>query len=285
MQTGTDPYRQENKRTVIAVAVGLGLLLLVLLLGGGLASLGLFGGSNAGVTGKQGQGSASLLPLNRDGTNSVLSKSGSIAEPSLPQVSDDPAPALPIPENTPMPADVREWLEHLRKTDARRKKMASSQIGDMLAMMAKMQTAGIADAMKGLFGDEDASSQPEDKVQTFTLNVEKKKSEWKELEQFFLSVRAPSECIPVQASYSQALGETRAMIIEILTAVESAGESPERAIAALTAMQGTSSERIDELAKQTDSQVQQICDKYKTRKWFSVASDVGSGLLGRIGGL
>ena len=75
------------------------------------------------------------------------------------------------------------------------------------------------------------------------------------------------------------------MIIEILTAVESAGESPERAIAALTAMQGTSSERIDELAKQTDSQVQQICDKYKTRKWFSVASDVGSGLLGRIGGL
>lgn len=270
MATPIDPYAKERRRPTTALLVGVVLLALILLIGGGLATLGLLGprGQNALATKQE--------------TPSVLPQVTKPA-PVLPQVNE-PAPALEVPTDTGMPDDVRDWLEHLRKTEERRKKMAADQLGELAVMMAKMQTAGLADAMKEILSEDDSQSSEEpSKADLVKIDAAEKKREWQALLTDFQSYPPPAECAPIQASYSQALGETSGMIIEVLEAVDMAQESPEKAISALTQMQGTSSGRIDELAKATDGQVQDICDKYKTRKWFSIASDVGGGILGKLG--
>lgn len=260
-----DPYANETKKSTLALGIGIGILVTLLLVGGGLAALGLLGPKNESVTVKAPAGTAPVLPK-------VVEN-----EPVLPK----PAEAVRMPD------DVYEWLEHLRKTEAARKEMSADQIGDLTVMMAKMKGQGITDAMKSLFTPEespipidDGPSQSED----LAIDAAKKRAQWKELSDFFLSYPPPAECAPIQASYAQALGETGAMIVEVLEAVDMASESPEKAIAALTKMQGTSGGRIDELAKQTDSQVSEICRRYETRKWFDIQGDVGGGFLSGLGG-
>ena len=280
MASTIDPYARERRKPAVALTVGLVLLALILIVGGGLATLGLLGPRHESVLANKNE-PTSVLPQVTEPT-AVLPQ---VTEPVpvLPQVND-PAPALQVPMDTPMPADVRDWLEHLRKCEERRKKMSADQLGELAVMMAKMQTAGLADAMKDILGDEDPRAEKEpSKAEALQVDAKAKRKEWQALLGDFMAYRPPAECAPIQASYSQTLGETSGMILEVLEAVEMAQESPEKAISALTQMQGTSSDRIDELAKATDGQVQSVCDKYKTRKWFGIASDVGGGLLGKLG--
>lgn len=186
-----------------------------------------------------------------------------------------------------MPDDIYIWLEHLRKTEELRKSLAADQVGDLTVMMTRMKTSSITDAMKSLFTEEESpiplDGAAPDK-NSLVVDAKSKREEWKKLNDYFLSYPPPAECAPIQASYTQALGETGAMIVEILDAVSLASESPEQAIAALTKMQGTSGGRIDTLAKQTDDQVGDICRKYETRKWFGISGDVGGGFMSKLGG-
>jgi hypothetical protein len=70
------------------------------------------------------------------------------------------------------------------------------------------------------------------------------------------------------------------MLNEISTTISRASTDPEGAIQALNGMKGDSANRIGAPAGETDKQVQVICDRYATRKWFSIARDFGSGSLG-----
>jgi len=42
-------------------------------------------------------------------------------------------------------------------------------------------------------------------------------------------------------------------------------------------MKGESAEGIDAAGAKTDRLVGEICDKYKTKKWFSIDKDIGAG--------
>lgn len=260
-----DPYANETKKSAMALGIGIGVLATLILVGGGLAALGLLGPKNDAVT----------------------VKAPAETSPVLPKVVEN-SPVLPKPdEAVQMPDDVYQWLEHLRRTEEARKSMSADQIGELTVMMAQMKGQGITDAMKSLFTPEESPIPVDEgpsKTESLAMSAEDKRREWRELSVYFMSVPAPSECAPIQASYAQALGETGAMIVEILEAVEMASESPEKAVAALTKMQGTSGSRIDSLAKQTDTQVGEICRKYETRKWFDIQGDVGGGFLTGLGG-
>lgn len=269
-----DPYAAQSKRSMLSLGIGIGVLATLLLIGGGMVALGLLGPKSSVLP--QVVGNQSVLPALPTDPGSALPL----------QAANEPA--LPKPQEAiRMPDDVYNWLEHLRKTEAMRKSMASDQIGELTVMMTKMKTSSITDAMKGLFSPDESpipidESQPD--KESLAIDAAKKREQWKQLSEYFLSYPPPDECKPIQASYAQALGETGAMIVEILEAVEMASESPEKAIAALTKMQGTSGGRIDELAKQTDDQVGDICNKYETRKWFKIQGDVGGGFLSQLGG-
>jgi len=269
--TQTDPYAAETKRNALALGIGIGVLVALLVIGGGLAALGLFG--------PKGQTTVAQAPAD---TPAVLPQAASPNTPALPMTP------MEKPKEVAMPDDIYRWLEHLRITEERRKSLSGDHMGDLLVMMTKMKAGGgIMDALHGLFGDDRENAPvdiPESKAETVQTDAAQKRKDWQALQDFFLSYPPPSECSPIQASYAQALGETSAMMMEVLDAIEMADQNPEAAIAALTKMQGTSSGRIDTLAKQTDDQVQDICDKYKTRKWFSINADFGGGMMNQFGG-
>lgn len=278
MQHNVDPYQQQNKRQNLALWIGLGVLVLLLVAGFGLNALGVLGPKQNSVTQLQSEQPQSMLPLNSGPTEPVM------------QVVPQGEPAMPVakPPEVRMPDDIYAWLEHLRKTDEYRKKIAGEQLGSVMATFASLQSNRINDMVGSILGDEDDSGESvkQKQVDSIARDSELIRKEWQELRDYFLSYPAPAECVPIQTSYSQSLGETSTMILEILDAITVASSGdPDQAIAALSGLQGQSGQRIDALSQQADRQVQDICDKYKTRKWFSIFEDVGGGIMGKIGGL
>lgn len=253
-----DPYRSEGKKRMLALSIGAGALVLLLAVVGGVNALGL--------TGKR--------------SPAVLAQEGAPPPAVLPDVQTS-NPVLPD-EAKGMPEDVRNWLEHLRRTEDKRRSLSSEQIASLTTAMAKMNSSRITGLIDQILGD--GTETPEQPVaEALHLDTQDKRAQWQQLRQEFMQVPPPADCVGIQASYNETLGETSAMIMEVLTALEGASDDPEAAIAALTKMQGTSSERIDVVAKETDSQVQTVCDKYDTRKWFSISSDIGGGIMGKLG--
>ncbi len=265
MQTHTDPYASESKKQKKILFVSLGLLAVILLAGFGLQA----------------------FAIQRQKSSPALAKVVPVAPPVLAQKHEEtPVLQAPIEKPVTMPQDIYDWLEHLRRTDEKRKDLSSKQIGELMGALAKMQSSRMSGMLDSILGDD---TDPEKVRNAGRVNLEidtrAKRQAWDDLQTDFLSYPAPAECIPIQNSYAQSLTETGGMMFEILDSLKKSGDDPEGAIAALTRMKGTSSERIDTLAKDADRGVGEVCDRYKTRKWFSVAEDVGGGIMGQLGGL
>jgi len=262
MQVPVDPYSAQASKGRTWLIVGI--VVLVAIVGFGLG---------AGVFGFGGRSNASL-GANANQGPPVLGAVGGPPPQVLPAEGNN-SPVLPA-DNT-MPKDVLDWLKHLEETERRRKDLATSEIGPLMADIMRQSVGGGSNPMKSLFGDEgpDVETPP---TKGISESVDKIHSDWQDLDNFFQSVPPPSECAPIQAQYSKSLGETQAMMIELAGAITKANESPDEALSALKGMQGKSKGRIDTADQACDRLVQQICDKYKTRKWFSVASDIAGGL-------
>ncbi|MBX3111843.1 MAG: hypothetical protein KF857_07525 [Fimbriimonadaceae bacterium] len=262
MQVPTDPYGAQASKSKLWL-VG-GIIVLVAMVGFGLG---------AGIFRLGGRGNATLGADARQGPP-ILAATGAPPPQVLP-AEGNTTPVLPA--DNLMPKDVLDWLKHLEETERRRKALATSQIGPLMADIMRQSVGGGSNPMKSLFGEDgpDVESPP---TQGLTESVEKIHSDWQDLDNFFQSVPPPAECAPTQAQYSRSLGETQAMMTELAEAIGKASESPDAALSALKGMQGKSKDRIDAADQACDRLVQQICDKYKTRKWFSIASDIAGGL-------
>ncbi len=198
----------------------------------------------------------------------------------------------PAPENTEMPADIKAWLEHLEKTERERRRLSMRQIGSFTATMAGLQ---MGDAMKML--EEIAGSDPnsnEDPQETSAVAVHKEfeqaRTDWRNLRDQFNAMPPPAECEPIRQAYEVALSETSGMMGDLMGSVEKAlaSDDPQAkkdVVADLYEMKGAS-EVIDQAGKKTDGLIQEICDKYKTKKWFGIAEDFGGGggMMGGMGG-
>ncbi len=202
-----------------------------------------------------------------------------------PVLQDDAAPTPVLPDPAKMPGDVAAWLEHLRVTEERRARLSRGQIGSLATLMVQLKAGPALSELRSLTGGEEPTTEIEAPTAKLAERTREVKREWFELNEFFMSKPAPAECIPVQTAYRTALGETSGMMIEIMDAIANSAENPDAAVQALTQMQGTSAERIDVPTKKADQLVAEICAKYGVAKWFSLASDFGSGLLDRLGGL
>jgi hypothetical protein len=305
-----DPYKAESRKSTTAILVGG--ILLALLAGFALGASGMFGGSgNVAVHGPQDPDSlglrgvlsgAPLQQVGEQGQDNTQVGAGPgksdlnlVGDPARPDLSLGYEPAGPNTQMADkMPADVRDWLKHLERTEAERKSMATSQIAQLLPMMMSGSSAGIQELLnEALTGEEsstqsarDASLKPK-----VTQSATQMRQRWKDLNVFFNSKQPPLECVPIKNSYEHCLGETSAMVLEILDTVESAGNTEagsQDALSKLLAMMGTSGNRIDVAGEQADRAVGEICHKYDTFKWFSISGDHGGlgGLgIGGLGGL
>ena len=264
-----DPFQAGQKKTLIGVGIAI-VVLLALLAGVGIGS-GFFGllGGRPQVLDQTGKGGSSLAATTQ-------------TAPALADVGET-QPVLPA-EAKRMPQNIIDWLEHLRRTEEKRKSMSNSQMGELSVQMTYLSVGAGKKALEGLLrGDDNAlENNPATEMVDTTA---KHRDEWRQLIEFFRSKPAPPECVPIFTAYSESLTETSAMILEISGTLANAMENPEAAIATLNSLKGDSQERVSRPAAETDRLVQEICDQYDTRKWFKIESDYGSGMLGQVGGI
>ncbi len=191
--------------------------------------------------------------------------------------------SLPIPDSKRfMPDDVRRWLEHLERIERKRGDLSREHLATAITTMTALQLGGSMSEIEALLrGDLEGldENQTPPTIEKATTDMESMTRAWVSLNDEFLSVPPPEECVPIRNQYDQVLRETGAMILDIVQAVDNASTDREGALQALLSMKGKSEERIGRPAERTDQGVAQICDKYETRKWFSISRDFGGGGL------
>ena len=290
-----DPYQAQSKKSGLMLTVGL--VLLALMGGFALGKGGLFGRSQ--VAG-QGAGTDLNVPGQNGGLPIQAGDTGLDIptelgfEPQRPDLSLGSQPSGPtIQIGDKMPADVRDWLIHLERTESERQRMTKSQLGSLMGMMTGMSGAALSDLTAEAFGEESTGQNYDpSKREKVAGETKAKRQSWKELNAFFNSKQPPAECVPIKNAYEQCLGETSAMMMDVLGQLERSQDDPQGAINSLMGMMGTSAGKIDVAAKQSDQLVGSVCRKYETFKWFSITGDIGGGLgglgmggLGDLGGL
>ncbi|MBL8060733.1 MAG: zinc ribbon domain-containing protein [Chthonomonas sp.] len=213
----------------------------------------------------------------------VTAKRADAPPPSLLEIRKDAPSGVLQRGQKGMPLEIREWLEHLERTEKQRRDLSLRQIGSFMATMATLQVAGIQDVLGDLMGDAseiegDQKPSSADKVHG---EVEEARTAWRNLREQFEAKPPPTECVPIRAKYEVALRETSGMMMDLMNALDRAMSSsdPEemkQVVSELTAMKGKSAP-IDQAGGETDALVAEICRKYETPKWFSIARDIGGG--------
>lgn len=225
----------------------------------------------------------------------VMEASGSTPQPVMQTAPQQPNPTMQTapPAATPtleggsagMPNDVRAWLEHLHKVEQVRQSLAGTQLKEAVTTLVGLQAGDMTHAM-----DEDGNDSVDaerkkqnDRAQKVGGGMADMQQAWKTLLQTFDSVPAPAECRDIKNNYDQVIGQTGAMIIDIVGHIKSAANDPQAAVSALTAMQGTSKSKIDVPARMSDQGVAKVCKHYDVVKWFDIEGDVGSGTMSQLG--
>lgn len=187
-------------------------------------------------------------------------------QPTMAVSAPAAAPVLGASQGS-MPTDVRNWLNHLRKIETERQSLSKSQVSKATALLGQLQGGGMLQGGE----DEDHSNS---KVAAASGASNEVQQTWGDLEQRFISVSAPSECLPLQIAYDRTLKETGAMVGGILHAIESSSSNQQGALSTLTQMQGQSASRVDTPAMDADTLLAGIYARYGVGKEFSIASDV-----------
>jgi hypothetical protein len=192
---------------------------------------------------------------------------------NLQTVARRPPPALTeTARRVVMPDDIRDWLEHLHQSEIARVKLTQYQVDEALVDKEKLSVNGGADAVKdALNGIDDPNSQIRSPVDSLAQTLKTMHDQCQKLQDDFDSVPAPDECKPIQAAYDQALGETTAFMGDLSDHL-AAGD-----IDKLQSMKGMSTGDIDAAGAKTDRLVGEICEKYETKKWFTINKDIGTG--------
>jgi hypothetical protein len=217
-------------------------------------------------------------------TPPILAKTGS-DKPILQQTARE-APVLATTKEAPvgMPDDVRRWLEHLEAIEKRRAKLAQSGLASLMMLAPQAQAGMDLEGLKALAGGDPEADMPKNSADKVKDSSAQTKAEWRDLRVAFDAKVPPVECKIIADSYTHSIDETGAMIGDILDAVSQSSEDTQGALAKLYGMQNQS-KSIDEFGKETDGKVADICDKYKTRKWFSISADFGNtSLFSSFGG-
>lgn len=248
---------------------------------GTVAAVALAGIIFAGLT------ATGVLRFGRTDTDTALKAHGAEDVPVLQARGSDTGPTMAEPDRArvTMPDDVRAWLEHLRETEEKRTNLAKDQIMKLVVVKAGLGAGGVGAVMKGLLGEANGEdpSPPTKQVEQATEDL---RAPWQDILKFFRSVDPPAECVPIRDKYDQPLRETQAVIADINSILDGAqsGGDPTELIAKLNVIFDSHKKTIDIPAAETDAMVGQICEKYQTRKWFSIQGNVGGGSVMTAGG-
>lgn len=219
---------------------------------------------------------------------------------TLPAVAEGPRPVLQLPNQTgppvtpvqrerkEMPADIRAWLEHLERIERKKNALHVQQSTEIRTVASLGMLGQMKDIMGSLFGDDapiDTTPDPESGT-SFRDIAFRVRRDWVALRQEFHTMPPPEDCKPLAREYDGALMQVPGVVgdmLEMLGAVTS--ENAQNIRRSLVDVQTRHQQYIDEPLKRSDRLLGEICDKYETRKWFTISPDLPGGTLGKFGGL
>jgi hypothetical protein len=171
-----------------------------------------------------------------------------------------------------MPQDIYDWLEHLHQTELACVQITNGEISQGMVEKEKLSVGGGVDAVKdALNGIDDPNSQLHSPTEGLAKMIKQMHDSTADLLTKFDAIPAPSECIPIQAAYDQALSETASELGDLGDHL-AAGD-----IDKLMSMKGVSAAGIDSARAKADRLVGEICSRYDTRRWFTIDKDIAPG--------
>ena len=199
----------------------------------------------------------------------------SVLEAQPPKV--DAPSVLETEAPKPPPKHVVDWLEHLRETEERRRRMERN-IAPVMSMLVQATLARAA-ALGGIAqGDLDkAVADYEREREKLRQGYQQRQREWAQLLQFFRSVPPPPECQTLADAYFAGLS---AYITKISQIEKSLIEND---VGGLTSMLGSVQSELDALFARADEELTRVCEQYGIRKYFAINAQ-GLELLRGLGG-
>jgi len=254
--------RKRNTWLAVGVAAALILILLFGLKATGVLNFGQKPINQATLTAKGQLPDTNLLQAQGSGTQPTLQSS-----------------------RITMPQDLYDWLEHLRRCEQKKQAITGEQDQQLRELQSEMQGAS------GLTSADDVQKMTDPDYNSFptldkaTAMLNQLQPDWVALKKRFDSVPPPEECKPIAQAYDGALQniiDTFASVEKIVSGVNLTDKSQIQKSADDVKDVGLHHRRgIDGSFQDTDDLVQQICDKYQTRKWFKIDAHGGSaGLMG-----
>ena len=179
-----------------------------------------------------------------------------------------------------MPDDVRDWLNHLKEVEARKRALTGDEMREAQLMSGQgSATDGLmtGDAVKDMT-DPDSTTTAPPVVNDFQAMTAKFKQKWYDLSEFLRSKPAPAECQPIEESYDRGLnqmGMTMSDLGNMLNGVMDKAESdPEAAkqegLGTANGIKNGHTKNIDQSFGVADQGVADICAKYHVSKMFDI---------------
>jgi hypothetical protein len=199
----------------------------------------------------------------------------SVLEAQPPKV--DAPSVLETEAPKPPPKHVVDWLEHLRRTEERRRRLESN-IAPVMSMLVQATLARAA-ALGGVAqGDlEKAEADYEREREKLRQSYQQRQREWAQLLEYFRSVPPPPECQTLADAYYAGLS---AYITKISQIEKSLIEND---VGGLTGMLGSAQSELDALFARADEELTRVCEQYGIRKYFAISAQ-GLELLRALGG-
>jgi len=229
------------------------------------------------------------------GTQSGLITRAKVQKPEAPSVLEAQAPKVDAPSvleaqppkieapsvleaesPKPPPKHVVDWLEHLRKTEERRRHLerayapAFSMLFQALAMRAAPMKSAAEDDL------DRAEEELERQREKLRQGYQQRQREWAELIQYFKSVLPPPECQTLADSYFAALSE----YVNIILQIERSFIENDLGVISLV---GSVQSELNVRFARADEELTRVCEQYGIRKYFSIAAQ-GIELIPGLGG-
>jgi len=195
----------------------------------------------------------------------------------------------PVLENTKeaisMPKDIEDWLKWLEKIEREKQQLTAREQTQLTTMIASLQGAGgLTPAGVQSLADPDNTSTSAPAMDDAQRVAREMVKDWSALKRKFDTYPPPSECVPIGTAYDNGLAgmsDNANKLSDLLGGIAAKAEpNQDDANEAIGHAKGVGRDHphdVDTELKATDQLVQEICDKYNTRKWFSIDAHGGSG--------
>ena len=143
--------------------------------------------------------------------------------------------------------------------------------------LVKQELAAALASQAGQLAKQAEAATDDQKSKDYLPGVAKENSgfagDWDRLTRAFNGRVPPQSCIQLHDAYYSHLGKIQGQFAAYQNALATAQSDPNKALQALTAMQGTASVEADKSARAADDELYDICRKYNLRKEFDIKTD------------